>query len=129
MADITADIFNFVFTVILVGVFLAWLSLMHSMYQSFTKTPFLDKFDDKSTSTPKVSVILPARNEEEFIGKCLETLSMQDYNDFEIIAIDDSSDDKTGEIIEKFAKEDSRIIHVRAKEKPEKWMEIGRAHV
>ena len=80
MADITADIFNFVFTVILVGVFLAWLSLMHSMYQSFTKTPFLDKFDNKSTSTPKVSVILPARNEEEFIGKCLETLSMQDYN-------------------------------------------------
>ena len=78
MVDITTDIFNFVFTVILVGVFLAWLSLMHSMYQSFTKTPFLDKFDDKSTSTPKISVILPARNEEEFIGKCLETLSMQD---------------------------------------------------
>ena len=69
MVDITIDIFNFIFTVILVGVFLAWLSLMHSMYQSFTKTPFLDKFDDKSTSTPKISVILPARNEEEFIGK------------------------------------------------------------
>ena len=53
MADITVDIFNFVFTVILVGVFLAWLSLMHSMYQSFTKTPFLDKFDNKSTFNPK----------------------------------------------------------------------------
>ena len=87
MVDITTDIFNFVFTVILVGVFLAWLSLMHSMYQSFTKTPFLDKFNDKSTSAPKVSVILPARNEEEFIGKCLETLSMQDYNDFELSLI------------------------------------------
>ena len=122
MVDIIVDIFNFVFTVILVGVFLAWLSLMHSMYQSFTKVPFLDRFENKSTTTPKVSVILPARNEEQFIGKCLETLSYQDYSNFEIIAIDDSSDDKTGEIIEKFAKNDSRVIHVSARDKPENWM-------
>ena len=122
MADIAVDIFNFIFTAILVGVFLAWLFLLHSMYQSFTKTPFLDRFENKSTTKPKVSVILPARNEEGFIGKCLETLSSQDYKDFEIIAIDDSSNDKTEEIIEKFSKKDSRIIHVRAREKPEKWM-------
>ena len=122
MADIIIDVFNFVFTVIMVGVFLTWLSLIYSMYLSFTKTPFLDIFDNKSTSTPKVSVILPARNEEEFISECLETLSSQDYNDFEIIAINDSSEDRTGEIIEKFSKKDSRIIHVSAREKPEKWM-------
>jgi len=122
MADIAVDVFNFTFTVILVGVFLAWLSLMYSMYQSFTKTPFLDRFENKSLTKPKISVILPARNEEGFIEKCLETLSYQDYNNFEIIAIDDSSNDKTGEIIEKFSKKDSRIIHVRAREKPEKWM-------
>ena len=78
MADIFIDVFNFIFTVILVGVFLAWLSLLSSMYQSFTKTPFLDVFENKSTTTPKVSVILPARNEKEFISKCLETLGSQD---------------------------------------------------
>ena len=122
MADIIVDVFNFIFTIILVGVFLTWLSLIHSMYQSFTKTPFLDIFDNKSTSSPKVSVILPARNEEEFISECLETLSSQDYNDFEIIAIDDSSEDKTGEIIAEFSKKDSKIIHVSAREKPENWM-------
>ena len=122
MVDVFIDVFNFIFTVILVGVFLAWLSLLSSMYQSFTKTPFLDIFENKSTTTPKVSVILPARNEEEFISKCLETLGSQDYENFEIIAIDDSSEDKTGEIIEKFSKENSKIIHVSAKEKPEKWM-------
>jgi len=95
---------------------------MHSMYQSFTKTPFLDRFENKSTTTPKVSVILPARNEEGFIGRCLESLRTQDYNDFEIIAIDDSSEDKTGEIIEELAKKDSKIIHVTANEKPQNWM-------
>ena len=122
MVDIIIDVFNFVFTIILIGVFFAWLSLMHSMFQSFTKTPFLDRFTDNSTLTPRVSVILPARNEEKYISKCLETLSTQDYNDFEIIAIDDSSEDKTGEIIEEFAEKDSKIIHVTAREKPENWM-------
>jgi len=122
MVDIIIDVFNFIFSIILIGVFLAWLSLMHSMYQSFTKTPFLDEFKNKNNSTPKVSVILPARNEENYISKCLETLSIQDYKDFEVIAIDDSSEDKTGEIIEKFAKEDSKIIHVAAREKPQNWM-------
>ena len=109
MADIIIDVFNFVFTAILIGVFLAWLSLTHTMYQSFTKTPFLDKFEKKNMPMPRVSVILPARNEENFISRCLETLSTQDYKDFEIIAIDDSSEDKTGEIIEKFAKQDSKM--------------------
>ena len=122
MVDIIIDVFNFVFTAILVGVFLAWLSLTHTMYQSFTKTPFLDKFEKKNMPMPRVSVILPARNEENFISRCLETLSAQDYKDFEIIAIDDSSEDKTGEIIEKFAKQDSKIVHVSAREKPENWM-------
>ena len=122
MEDVIIDVFNFIFTVILVGVFLAWLSLMHSMYQSFTKTPFLDRFENKSTTTPKVSIILPARNEEDFIGRCLESLRTQDYNDFEIIAIDDSSEDKTGEIIEELTKKDSKIIHVSANEKPQNWM-------
>ena len=46
----------------------------------------------------------------------------QDYDNFEIIAIDDSSDDKTGKIIEKFSKKDFRVIHVKAREKPGKWM-------
>ena len=49
------------------------------------------------------------------ISKCLETLRTQDYKNFEIIAIDDSSEDKTGEIIEELTKKDSKIIHVTAR--------------
>ena len=122
MEDIILDVFNFVFTVILLGIFITWISLMNTMYKSFTKAPFLDIFEKKETDMPKVSVILPARNEEDFITKCLETLCKQNYKNFEIIAINDSSEDKTGEIIEKFAKNDSRVIHVSAREKPKNWM-------
>jgi cellulose synthase/poly-beta-1,6-N-acetylglucosamine synthase-like glycosyltransferase len=122
MVDVIIDVFNFIFTVILIGVFLAWLSLMYSMFKSFTKTPFLDIFENISTLNPLVSVILPARNEEDYISKCLETLTAQDYKNFEIIAIDDSSEDKTGKIIEEFTERDSKIIHVTAREKPQNWM-------
>ena len=78
MPDIAIDVFNYIFTAILIGVFLAWISLIHSMFKSFTKTPFLDKFENSSKETPKVSIILPARNEENFIEKCLESLINQD---------------------------------------------------
>ena len=122
MEDIILDVFNFIFTVILLGIFITWISLMSTMYKSFTKAPFLDIFEKKETDMPKVSVILPARNEEDFITKCLETLCRQNYKNFEIIAINDSSEDKTEEIIEKFAKNDSRVIHVSAREKPKNWM-------
>ncbi len=48
---------------------------------------------------PLVSIILPARNEEKYIRKCLESLLSQDYPNYEIIAINDESSDKTGELL------------------------------
>ena len=63
-----------------------------------------DKFDQKPHHNPRVSVILPARNEENFIQKCLDSLTAQDYPNYEIITIDDSSDDSTGSIIAQYAK-------------------------
>lgn len=48
---------------------------------------------------PKISVVIPAYNEENYIGKCLESLRNQDYkSDFEIIVNNNGSTDKTGEI-------------------------------
>ena len=122
MPDIAIDVFNYVFTAMLIGVFLAWISLIFSMYKSFTKTPYLDKFENSSNQNPKVSIILPARNEEKFIGKCLESFVNQDYPNYEIMAIDDSSDDKTWEIIEKYAKKSDKVVAVKAESKPDGWM-------
>jgi glycosyltransferase involved in cell wall biosynthesis len=92
------------------------------MIDSFRLTPFLDKFENTSTSHPKVSIILPARNEEEFIGKCLDSLIRQDYENYEIIVIDDSSEDSTGKIISEYAKKNSKVVPVTARPKPEGWM-------
>ena len=122
MDDIALDIFNYVFTAILFGVFLAWVALISSMYKSFTKTPYLDKFENLSDQNPKVSIILPARNEEKFIGKCLESFVRQDYTNYEIMAIDDSSTDKTWEIIESYAKKSKKVVPIKAASKPDGWM-------
>jgi len=120
--EIIYDIFNYSLTAILIGICGAWIILIKSMIESFKLTPYLDKFENKSKTTPKVSIILPARNEEEFISGCLDSLIKQDYPNYEIIIIDDSSDDSTGKIISEYAKKNSKIIPVTAKPKPEGWM-------
>ncbi len=116
------DIINFSLTAILIGVSGAWVFLIWSMVKSFKLTPYLDKFEKIPHTNPMVTVILPARNEEEFLSKCLDSLINQDYPNYEIIAIDDSSEDSTGNIISKYAKNNSRIIPVIAKTKPNGWM-------
>ena len=120
--ELAIEVTNYVLVAILIGVSGAWIILIKSMLRSFQVTPYLDKFDSKKHEKPKVSVIVPARNEEKLISKCLDSLLNQDYENYEIIVIDDSSEDSTGEIIKKYAKENSKIIHVSARPKPKNWM-------
>jgi chlorobactene glucosyltransferase len=116
------DIVNYFLAVIMLSVSVAWTFLIKSMWVTFRDSPFLDKYNSKPHHMPKVSVILPARNEEMFIEKCINSLLEQDYENYEIIAIDDTSDDNTGEMIKKIAKKNSKVIHVQAGPKPEKWI-------
>jgi len=116
------DIFNFSLTAILIGVSGAWIFLIRSMINSFRLTPYLDKFEKIKHNNPKVSIILPARNEEDFLVKCLDSLIDQDYPNYEIIAIDDSSEDSTWNIISEYAKQNSKVIPVSARPKPDGWM-------
>ena len=56
-------------------------------------------FSDKSKDLPFVSIIVPARNEEKRIERCILSLLDQDYPRFEIIVIDDNSTDSTSKIL------------------------------
>jgi cellulose synthase/poly-beta-1,6-N-acetylglucosamine synthase-like glycosyltransferase len=120
--DLITDVFNYTLAAILIGICGAWIFLIKSMVSSFKLTPYLDKFENTSKTNPKVSIILPARNEEEFISKCLDSLTSQDYENYEIIVIDDSSEDSTGKIISEYAKNNPKVIPVSARPKPEGWM-------
>lgn len=50
---------------------------------------------------PLISVVIPAYNEEKYIGKCLSSINSQTFKDFEIIVVDNNSNDKTAEIATK----------------------------
>jgi len=58
---------------------------------------------------PMISVMVPARNEEENIRSCLEYLLDQDYENYEILVMNDNSTDKTGEILEEMEREHARL--------------------
>jgi cellulose synthase/poly-beta-1,6-N-acetylglucosamine synthase-like glycosyltransferase len=83
----------------------AWKAIPYSSLQGL-KTRF----------RTKISVLVPARNEEKNIGICLESLSRQSYpsNLYEVIVIDDHSTDRTAAIVEGFA-EAGRIPMQREK--------------
>jgi chlorobactene glucosyltransferase len=121
--DLGISAVNIVLAVILAGIFGIWIYFLAYMAKSFKHAPKLESFDRKAgVGHPKVSVILPARNEEKYIAKCLDSLLAQDYPNFEIIAINDGSTDRTGEIIGLYAKNDRRVVRVDTPAKPEGWI-------
>lgn len=60
-------------------------------------------------SQPLVSVIMPAYNAEKYIGAAISSVLSQSYTNWELLVIDDCSDDSTAEIIRDFERADSRI--------------------
>jgi len=70
---------------------------------------------------PFVSVLVPARNEESDIVQCLESLCKQDYPDYEILVLDDSSTDSTAALVEGIAASDPRVRLLRGQPLPEGW--------
>ena len=57
----------------------------------------------------KVSIVIPVYNKAEYISNCLESILQQDFDDFEIIVVDDGSTDDSGRICDEKSAQDSRI--------------------
>ena len=62
---------------------------------------------------PKVSVIVPAYNVQDYISDTLKSLQSQSFKDFEAIVVDDGSTDNTSEVIESFCTQDSRFLRLQ----------------
>ncbi|MDR0624771.1 MAG: glycosyltransferase family 2 protein [Treponema sp.] len=70
---------------------------------------------------PLVSVMVPARNEEKNIERCLNSLRNQLYKNYEILVIDDNSTDSTPKILKRIAETDKRIRVFRGAPLPDGW--------
>jgi len=75
---------------------------------------------------PKLSIIIPARNEAASIEAAVTSRLAQDYPDFEVCVIDDRSTDGTGAIVDRLAEGDPRVRAVHITELPEGW--LGKVH-
>lgn len=60
-------------------------------------------------SSPKLSIIVPVYNVEQYLVRCLESLLKQSFSDYELILIDDGSKDSSGNICDEYALRDNRI--------------------
>jgi cellulose synthase/poly-beta-1,6-N-acetylglucosamine synthase-like glycosyltransferase len=110
-----------IFTSLFASILFGWVYLFVKLFTSYCSSRFHGNelsriainqyknskifYKKNSLSFPFVSIILPARNEEENIKKCLNSLLSQDYGNFEIIAVDDNSTDNTLSIMLEVQKE------------------------
>lgn len=77
---------------------------------------------ENSSNCPKVSICIPARNEEAVIERCVTSLVNQDYSDFEVIVLDDNSEDKTLEILQRLTNVHPTLKIIHGKPKPDDWL-------
>jgi chlorobactene glucosyltransferase len=75
---------------------------------------------------PRVSIIVPVRNEEATIDACVASLLAQDYPDFDVTLIDDGSTDATPRLLAEWARRDCRVQVHRVDQLPAGW--AGKAH-
>jgi len=85
------------------------------MYFKYCKNNIKKILKFKKINNPKISVISPVYNREKFIPRFIGSLQKQNFKEIEIILIDDKSIDNSAELIEKYKKEDKRIVLIKNK--------------
>lgn len=89
--------------------------------------PEWDRNPPTAGGEPRVSIIVPARNEEEHIRETLTRLLALEYSNYEIIAVNDRSTDRTGQIMDEVAgSPTSRLKVIHIPELPSGW--LGKTH-
>ena len=71
--------------------------------------PQVEAREEKQDSLPLVSIILPVYNDQDTLADCLKSLRVQSYSNFELIVVNDGSNDRSPQIASEFAATDPRM--------------------
>jgi len=102
--DLNLSIYSFQEWVLIVVLLVLYLIQLYFIFRYFFRTLSLKNPSD-STAENHISVIIPVRNEENKIKELVERVLAQKYSNFEVIAVDDFSQDRTAEILGLLAQE------------------------
>jgi chlorobactene glucosyltransferase len=118
----------FLATIILVFQIYFWAMRLWEIAQTARTVPEIDPEQDTQLppKAPLISVIVPARNEEAGIGACLQSVLRQDYPNFELIFVNDRSDDNTLAIAESVVQGRGNVRVLSVKDLPPGW--TGKCH-
>lgn len=106
-----------------IGILACWVYFLILISWSITRSPKLEwSARYRIKSKPMVSIIVPARNEGRAISKCLQSLLSQDYDNYEVIAVDDSSTDNTFSIISDLSKNNHTLTPIKCPPRPDDWV-------
>jgi len=104
-----------------------WLTYGLRVAYGAIRLPWVRDFPPaRDAECPRISVLFSARDEEEKLPAALRTLMEIDYPDLEVVAVDDRSQDRTGEILDAFAAAYPRLRVVHVDRLPEGW--LGKPH-
>ena len=107
----------------LMGIILFELVILLILLSNLWLLPRLDSYSVLSPANwPEVSVLVPARNEEDNIEACVRSLLGQQYPNFEVRVLDDNSTDRTWRILQQLASEDDRLIILKGNPLPADWL-------
>jgi chlorobactene glucosyltransferase len=111
-------IYNYCVTAVLV-LFIINFVINNIVFKSTVDYSLPDFF---RVNPPLVSILIPARNEENNIKRCLRSLIKQEYPNTEIIVLDDSSSDNTYQVVKEFAQRNSRVRLISGKPLKKGWL-------
>ncbi|MEG1723744.1 MAG: glycosyltransferase, partial [Bacteroidales bacterium] len=66
-----------------------------------------------TSQNPKISVCVPVYNASQYLRECIDSILSQEFEDFELLMVDDGSTDESCEIIESYSDERIRLIRNR----------------
>ena len=101
---------------LLTGIFIVYFLLLIVVLAGWKKA--MSRPSEEVTSKePLISVIIPARNEEMTIGTLLRDLSVQEYKNFEIVIVNDDSEDETLWMVSRYELKNLTVVHNKGKGK------------
>ncbi len=102
------------------SVTLAFVIRASKFASSWFEIPLLARMPDEAL--PRVTIVVPARDEERSIERCVRSLASQRYVDAEVVVVDDRSTDATPEILERLSAEFDNVHVLRGAALPEGWV-------